>query len=93
MSPKEVARSLPAVLTELADELDMELGGGAKWTKAQHTCASVAGALRDSARIAAELVAALNAMLTHMGMDEGRVEQADVRSGPDSGSKGHRKCR
>jgi hypothetical protein len=33
-------------LIELADELDGELDGGATWTKAQHTCCSVSGALR-----------------------------------------------
>lgn len=36
-------------LIELADELDAELDSGAKWTKTQHTCCSVAGALREIA--------------------------------------------
>jgi hypothetical protein len=37
-------------LLALADELDAELDSGAKWTKAQHTCESVSGALRELAR-------------------------------------------
>lgn len=38
--------SIRAKLIELADELDGELDSGATWTKAQHTCCSVSGALR-----------------------------------------------
>lgn len=46
----EPTDALAQKLIELADELDMELHGGAKWTGAQHTCASVSGAMRDVAR-------------------------------------------
>lgn len=54
-APALVAESaIAARLLALADELDAELDSGAKWTKAQHTCASVSGALRDLAPRAAE---------------------------------------
>jgi len=42
-------------ILELANELDAELNGGARWTKAQHTCNSVSSALRDVAREVADL--------------------------------------
>jgi len=53
---KPVAR-----LIELADELDGELDSGAKWTNAQHTCASVSGALRDLAVALAAPLASVEA--------------------------------
>lgn len=54
-APQPELGGLHARLSALADELERELDSGAKWTKAQHTCDSVSGALRDAAREVASL--------------------------------------